>query len=262
MTEPPGDVPPTPEPPARSARSTPLAPGAHTAGQTAGGIAGEAPLSKLAVASVVVSLLTCLPFALSGMALGAMSAARIRASRGRLRGMSLAMTAMLFGGVMMIAQLIAIEWARSELSAHYRASAQTLVLATFQAKEATAARQLLGDWSADPKHRVTAAAVQSFAESIEARYGGCRSIEVIASEPSSSDPHALMTTAVIFDFERSQRPGSVRTVLVPTTAAFMPAAKLVEIIVEDREHGELRLGGEVSPLPAAAGETGKERSDG
>jgi hypothetical protein len=90
----------------------------------------------------------------------------------------------------------------------------------------------------------------SFASEARVRYGPLRSVDLIGTEPGGRDfARQVVTSAVVFRFEQTERTGSVRTVLTAEVGSFFPRARLAEIVVEDRERGDLRVG---PPLPPAS----------
>jgi hypothetical protein len=242
MAPPESDAPKPPPPPGARAAAP------HRADADAAGVRAEPPLSRLALVSFVLSLLTCLPFAMAGIITGAIASHRIRTSQGRLRGLPLALAAMIIGAVMMIGQAVLMEWTAGEFMSRNDAAVRTLTAEVFEAIDEDRARSVERGWSVDATDRAGRAAILSFASEARDRYGLLRSVELIGTEAEGRDfARQVVTSAVVYRFEQAERTGSVRTVLTAEAGSFFPRARLVEIVVEDRERGDLRVGPQLPP---------------
>lgn len=204
------------------------------------------PFSALAVASAVVLIV---PFLgpLVSIGLAGMALARIRRSSGRLRGRFLARGVMVFGLILLLVQVWALESLMNSVARGIETRLHAGVEAVLASSDPESAERALGFWSGHGSDRASDEELLAFAQSARERYGAFRSLSTMSGDQSGSTfSRQIVTFAAVFRFEREDRLGSVTVRLEPALNEIMPAARLIDLSIEDRERGELRLG------PAAA----------
>lgn len=209
-------------------------------------------LSALATTSVVLLLIPIVG-PMASLLLGGLALMRIRDSAGRLRGRRLALAGLLGGGVLLIAQAWGLEALLGSVARGMDTRMREAATAIVAARDEESARAALGGWSGRAEERIGPEAIVRFAEEVRERYGELRGISTMSGDRDVAGPGQLVTFAVAFRFDGADRIGTVTTRLEPSVTELMPSARIVEIRLDDRERGELRLG---------AGPDGKEPRDG
>ncbi|MFO0826946.1 MAG: DUF4190 domain-containing protein [Phycisphaerales bacterium] len=171
----------------------------------------------------------------------------------RLRGRRIAYVGLGLGAILLIAEFSLLDaFARSttEHIDNQIASALTDVFGVATNRDADA---VLERWSRHAEDRITREQLLAFATSARERYGGFRSVSVVArDDPDYSFTRQAVSTAVAYRFENGDRMGSLVMLLEPDPESLLrPIPRLAEIIVDDRALGTLRLGPKERSVEAA-----------
>ncbi|MDZ4828689.1 MAG: hypothetical protein SGJ09_00645 [Phycisphaerae bacterium] len=212
-------------------------------------------LAILSNASLLVPLLG----PIVAMFLGAVALVRLRRQEreggARIRGRRLAYVGLGAGAALLLIESYLYDAFARSVSAQIDAQVAAAVGDVFAVDESTEAKSVASRWSPHARDLITADDVAAFAAAIRERYGGFRSMSVVASDsPEFSLERQAVSTAVAFRFEGGERMGAMVTVLEPNPLSpFHPSPRLAEITVDDRAAGTLRLGPAPQPRTPSPG---------
>ena len=87
----------------------------------------------------------------------------------------------------------------------------------------------------------TAEQLKLFANEANQRYGELRDVSFVSQVGDGDMLNVAMTSAITLRFERKDATGSAVFQLVPQNAQWIPAARLIELTVDDAKLGDLVL---------------------
>ncbi|MFZ9691554.1 MAG: DUF4190 domain-containing protein [Phycisphaerales bacterium] len=216
--------------------------------------ASDRPLSQLALAGLVVGIggiaIPCCPLMpIVAVVLGYLAHRRIRLGA-PVRGLKLAVAAMLLGGAGLLVQGIAIDWFSAKYRSEVESRSESSIDAVMRASQD-------GDGDAIAEHwggRGSTAALRRLgAETLE-RYGTFKGVSVVKWTYGGGLGDSDLTAAVVWDFESRRLTGSFRMELVPGTTLSdpFPRPRPAELVISDDRLGDLRVpAGASSPAEAA-----------
>jgi len=200
------------------------------------------PVSKLAVASIVVVLIPCCPLtSLVGAFLAAFSLSRIWRAKDRFGGERLAIAALLIGLAGALVQTtVVLRWQAGNME-KAEVSLDGRVTAFFDLERESPATSM---WSS--LEQPASVAVESFLADVQTRYGDLKSIDFMSSSRTAGASPRHVTYAVMFEFSGERVSGAVWAVIAINTDITKildpPVLDVRGILLRDHNLGNLTLG--------------------
>jgi hypothetical protein len=200
------------------------------------------PRSPLAIAALVLALVPCCPpVSLLGAILGLVALRRIQLANGPPANRRLAIAAVLIGiGVSLFSGFLMNTAARS---IDHRTT-QMMVEHVEQAiREAAEGREhdALQRWSSAAQEQITAEDLREFGTATQSRHGRLQRFSITSQSRSGTLLQQRFDVAGLFIFERRKRTGAASFEVRPSRRGLLPEIRMESLLIEDREHGNLRL---------------------
>ena len=199
-------------------------------------------LATIAFGLAILSPVPCCPFVgFISTPLAIASIWRLRSSEDR-RSRQLARAAMILSLVGLVVQAVTLEalsdWVMKNLDRNMSASIRSAF--------ANDHSSCVMDIAASPLAPIarpapTAQQLSLFANQAKQRYGELQNISFVSQVGNGGMLNVVMTSAITLRFERKDATGSAVFQLVPQNAQWIPAARLIELTVDDAKLGDLVL---------------------
>ena len=199
-------------------------------------------LATIAFGLAILSPVPCCPFVgFISTPLAIASIWRLRSSEDR-RSRQLARAAMILSLVGLVVQAVTLEalsdWVMKNLDRNMSASIRSAFANEYAACVIDIAPSPL---SPSARPAPTAAQLKLFANEANQRYGELRDVSFVSQVGDGGMLNVAMTSAITLRFERKDATGSAVFQLVPQNAQWIPAARLIELTVDDAKLGDLVL---------------------
>lgn len=191
-------------------------------------------LSSLAVVAMVVACLPCPPVSLLGAVLGLMAMGRIRQAEGRLRGRTLAKTAIVVGILVGICSLFLLTSLRDYLERGQQTAISESVHVFLTQSVNDNASGALAHWDLS-NTPVRVEDVEAFGAMVNERLGPLKSLQVGNVLPSQNVSlfQPQIDAWLILEFESGTRNASGQFILIPVLETMTFQTKLKALRIED-----------------------------
>ena len=199
-------------------------------------------LASIAFGLAILSPVPCCPFVgFISTPLAIASMWRLRNSGDR-RSRQLARAAMILSLVGLVVQAVTLE----ALSDWFMKNLDRNMSASIRSAFANDHSSCVMDIAASPLAPIarpapTAQQLSLFANQAKQRYGELQNISFVSQVGNGGMLNVVMTSAITLRFERKDATGSAVFQLVPQNAQWIPAARLIELTVDDAKLGDLVL---------------------
>jgi hypothetical protein len=226
---------------ATDSNPTPASPRPARAGRKSG-----PPVSAIAVASTACAVIVCCPLmSVLAVMLGVTALRKIRLSGGRLGGRRLAVTGTMIGAASLLIQMVLLSrWSGLQRNLIEQQATRGL-LASIEAAQTGDAPAAMAPWSPAATLRPEATQLLQFGGIAEQRYGRIRRVGITNLLVVGSWWQPEFEFAVHYAFERAELAGSAK--FDSRMAGFVPELQLLELTIEDRAAGDLRLPAQAGP---------------
>ncbi|MDY7108218.1 MAG: DUF4190 domain-containing protein [Planctomycetota bacterium] len=213
----------------------------------------KGPVSKLAVAGLIIAVIPLCPFtSLLGALLGIFALRRIRLAEGRLTGRGLALAAVVVGVSLAFVWSALLDYVAERQREAQEAMMIDTVGQLMRPPAGADPARTLQLWSGTDPRRPSIEEIEQFRADAIDRYGVFDRFMAISVSPDGSILRPIVEMGGVFHFADASPFGSASFEAQVPPGKLVPVFRLRSLMIEDRGRGDLTLGvEEEAPTPPA-----------